>query len=168
MVLAWYAGLASFSNCEHRNQPCFAHSSSALATIPVPLPALGVTMTFAPSMRMIFRRSTLKGSAMQITQSYPLCAHTIATAMPVFPLVASTTVSPFFRTPRRSASVITARARLFFWGEEGTGGIARRVQWVGLRMYLVRYFGRLRWVWYKKYVIGISLKKYRAKKRVRG
>jgi len=33
-----------------------------------------------------------------------LAAHTIASPMPVFPLVASTTVCPGFRSPRRSAS----------------------------------------------------------------
>ena len=37
--------------------------------LPVPLPALGVTMTLAPNMRMRRRRSTEKGSAMQMTQS---------------------------------------------------------------------------------------------------
>jgi hypothetical protein len=41
--------------------------------MPVPLPALGVTMTLAPSMRIILRRSTLKGSAMQMTHLYPCC-----------------------------------------------------------------------------------------------
>ena len=42
-------------------------SSAAFSTMPVPFPALGVTMTFAPSMRISFRRSTEKGSAMVIT-----------------------------------------------------------------------------------------------------
>jgi hypothetical protein len=48
------------------------------------------------------------------------CAHTIATAIPVLPEVASTTVSPFLRRPLRSASSITAMARLLIkfgsWG----------------------------------------------------
>ena len=61
--------LASFSNWWQRNQPFLAQSSSALRTMPVPLPAFGVTMTLAPSMRMRRRRSTEKGSAMQMTQS---------------------------------------------------------------------------------------------------
>jgi len=39
-------------------------------------------MTFAPNMRIILRRSIENGSAMQMTHGYPLCAHTIATAMP--------------------------------------------------------------------------------------
>ena len=56
-------------NWWHRNQPFLAQSSSALRTMPVPLPAFGVTMTLAPSMRMRRRRSTEKGSAMQMTQS---------------------------------------------------------------------------------------------------
>ena len=69
VVASWNFQLASFSNWWQRNQPCFAQSSSALRTMPVPLPALGVTMTLAPSMRMRRRRSTEKGSAMQMTQS---------------------------------------------------------------------------------------------------
>ena len=36
-----------FSNCLQRNHPCFSHSSSAFATMPVPLPAFGVTITDA-------------------------------------------------------------------------------------------------------------------------
>ena len=56
-------------NWWQRNQPFFAQSSSAFLTMPVPLPAFGVTMTLAPSMRMRRRRSTEKGSAMQMTQS---------------------------------------------------------------------------------------------------
>ena len=76
----------------------------------MPFPALGVTITFAPNMRMIFLRSTENGSAMQITHLYPRCAHAIATAIPVFPLVASTTVSPGLSAPLRSASVMTATA----------------------------------------------------------
>ena len=55
-------------NWWQRNQPFFAQSSSALRTMPVPLPALGVTITFAPSMRMSLRRSTEKGSAIVMTQ----------------------------------------------------------------------------------------------------
>ena len=87
--------------------------------MPVPLPAFGVTITFAPSIRISLRRSTEKGSAIVITQLYPRCAHTIATAIPVFPDVASTTVSPGFSAPRFSASSMIASARRSFTDESG-------------------------------------------------
>jgi hypothetical protein len=48
--------------------------------MPVPFPALGVTTTFAPSIRISLRRSIEKGSAMVITQGYPRWAHIMATA----------------------------------------------------------------------------------------
>jgi hypothetical protein len=59
--------LAGFSNCRARNQPFFSASSAALRTMPVPRSAAGVRITFAPSMRMIFRRSTEKVSTMTAT-----------------------------------------------------------------------------------------------------
>ena len=43
-------------------------------------------------------------------QRYPRTAHTIARPTPVFPALASTTVAPGWRTPRRSASSIIASA----------------------------------------------------------
>ena len=49
--------------------------------MPVPFPAFGVTITLAPSIRMSLRRSIENGSAIVITQGYPLCAHIIATAV---------------------------------------------------------------------------------------
>ena len=48
---------------------------------------------------MILRRSTENGSAIVMTHLYPRCAHSIATAMPVLPDVASTTVSPGLSSP---------------------------------------------------------------------
>ena len=144
--------------------------------MPVPLPPFGVTITFAPNMRIILRRSIENGSAIQMTHGYPLCAHTIATAMPerkrekessrlgefwselklarekknisskglnrlikrhqsdqkpiqkcahnkqnvpVFPLVASTTVIPGFNFPLFSASSITANAKRSFTDDKG-------------------------------------------------
>ncbi len=54
--------------------------------------------------RMSFRRSTLKLSAMTTTRGWPFAAHTMASPMPVLPLVASTTVWPGFSSPVFSAA----------------------------------------------------------------
>ena len=59
---------------------------------------------------MSLRRSIEKLSDMSATKGYPLAAQTIASAMPVFPEVASTTVWPGFSSPRRSASSMIAIA----------------------------------------------------------
>jgi hypothetical protein len=45
-----------------------AASSSAFLTMPVPRSAAGVTITFAPSARMILRRSIENDSAMVATK----------------------------------------------------------------------------------------------------
>src|SRR3984885_13429592 len=105
------SALASFSNWRVRNQPCVFASSTAFATMPVPRPAAGVITTLAPRNRINFRRSTLNVSAMVTTSGYPFAAHTMARPIPVFPLVASTTVWPGFSFPVFSASSITPRAR---------------------------------------------------------
>ena len=68
--------------------------------MPWPRSAAGVRITFAPSMRMILRRSIEKVSTITATNGYPFAAHTIASAMPVLPEVASTTVWPGFSVPR--------------------------------------------------------------------
>ena len=52
--------------------------------------AAGVRMTLAPRPRMILRRSTENESAMVATKGWPVAAHTIASAIPVLPLVGST------------------------------------------------------------------------------
>jgi hypothetical protein len=79
--------------------------------MPVPRSAAGVRITFAPNMRMILRRSIEKVSTITATKGYPLAAHTIASAMPVLPEVASTTVCPGLSSPRRSASSMMPIAR---------------------------------------------------------
>jgi hypothetical protein len=61
------SGLASFSNCRHRNQPWVFASSTAFASMPVPFSDAGVSTTLAPRKRMSLRRSTLKLSAMVTT-----------------------------------------------------------------------------------------------------
>ena len=61
------SALASFSNWRHQNQPCASASSRALATMPVPFSAAGVSTTRAPRKRISLRRSTLKLSAMTMT-----------------------------------------------------------------------------------------------------
>src|SRR5687768_4615403 len=53
---------------------------------------------------MSLRRSIENESAITATNGYPLTAQTMASAIPVLPDVASTTVWPGFRVPRRSAS----------------------------------------------------------------
>ena len=52
---------------------------------------------------MSLRRSIEKLSAIVTTSGYPLAAQTIASPIPVLPLVASTTVCPGFSVPLRSA-----------------------------------------------------------------
>ena len=67
VVREWMSGLASFSNCRVRNQPCLAASSCAFTTMPKPRCACGVSTTLAPRKRSSLRRSTLKLSAMVTT-----------------------------------------------------------------------------------------------------
>ena len=67
VVQACMRALASVSNCRVRCQPCALANSLAFLTMPVPFSAAGVTTTLAPSIRMIRRRSTENGSAMQMT-----------------------------------------------------------------------------------------------------
>ena len=62
------SAFASFSNCRTRNQPCFSASSTAFASMPLPLRAAGVRTTFAPRKRIILRRSMLKLSAIVTTR----------------------------------------------------------------------------------------------------
>jgi len=59
---------------------------------------------------MILRRSTENVSTIVATNGCPFAAQTIASAMPVLPDVASTTVCPGLSTPRRSASSMIAIA----------------------------------------------------------
>ena len=68
--------------------------------------AAGVRTRSAPSDRIIARRSRLMLSGMQSVRRYPRAAQTNASAMPVFPLVGSTTFMPGLRSPRFSASQI--------------------------------------------------------------
>ncbi len=79
--------------------------------MPLPRSAAGVRITLAPSMRMILRRSIENVSTMTATNGYPLAAQTIASAMPVLPDVASTTVCPACNAPLFSASSMIAIAR---------------------------------------------------------
>ena len=61
------SAFAWFSNWRHRNQPCLFASSTALASMPLPFSAAGVSTTRAPRKRSSLRRSTLKLSAMVTT-----------------------------------------------------------------------------------------------------
>ena len=78
--------------------------------MPLPRSAAGVRITFAPYARMSLRRSTEKVSVITATNGYPRAAQTIASAMPVLPEVASTTVWPGLSVPRASASRTIASA----------------------------------------------------------
>jgi hypothetical protein len=110
VVRSCASALASLSNWLGRNQPCACASSRALASMPLPFRCAGVSTTCAPRKRISRRRSTLKFSAITITSGWPRRAHTIASPMPVLPLVASTTVWPSTRRPFARASSITASA----------------------------------------------------------
>ena len=72
--------------------------------MPKPFSARGVNTTLAPRNRINFLRSMEKLSAIVTTKGYPLAAQTMASPIPVLPLVASTTVCPGFSVPRNSAS----------------------------------------------------------------
>jgi hypothetical protein len=67
VVRTWTSALAGFSNCRHRNQPCARASSTALASMPEPFSAAGVSTTLAPMKRSSLRRSMLKFSAITTT-----------------------------------------------------------------------------------------------------
>src|ERR1700689_40459 len=101
------------------NQPCASASSMVLLIMPTARSAAGVTMTFAPRNRISLRRSTLNGSAMVITSGYPFAAQTMARPIPVFPLVASTTVCPGLSSPDFSAASITPKADRSFTEPRG-------------------------------------------------
>src|SRR3984885_5618136 len=101
------------------NQPCALASSTALLIMPTARSAAGVTMTFAPRNRISLRRSTLNGSAMVTTSGYPLAAQTMASPIPVFPLVASITVWPGLSSPDFSAASITPSANRSFTEPRG-------------------------------------------------
>ena len=64
----------------------------------------------APRARIILRRSTENVSVITATNGYPLTAQTMASAIPVLPEVASTTVCPAFNRPFFSASLMIAKA----------------------------------------------------------
>ena len=66
-MFRWYSGLAGFSNCWGRNQPCLSASSLACFTIPEPRFAAGLRITLAPRPFMSLRRSTENESAMMAT-----------------------------------------------------------------------------------------------------
>ena len=76
------------------------------------LPASEVNTIFAPKAFITARRSTLIFSGMTKIIRYPRIAATIASAIPVFPLVASINVSPDLISPRISACFIMLSAGL--------------------------------------------------------
>ena len=104
------SGLAGFTNWPAVTAPGIsARSFSASVKAPLIPSSLGVRCTSAPRRASIFRRSTDIVSGMVRTHRYPRAAHTMARAMPVFPDVGSTTVTPSWRRPSRSRPSIMAR-----------------------------------------------------------
>src|SRR3990172_2227344 len=111
VVRRWISGLAKFRNCCGMKNRGFSRSSSSAAnTAPVIPSTAGVRTSSAPNRCSRARRSTLMSSGMVRINRYPLTAATIARPIPVLPEVGSTTVSPGFSRPSRSASSIMARA----------------------------------------------------------
>ena len=106
VVLRWIAGLAGFLNCCGMKYSGFLASSSALPIAPFIPSAPGVRMSSAPNALSICRRSTDIVSGIVNVSGYPLAAQTYARAMPVLPLVGSTTFMPGLSLPVFSASQI--------------------------------------------------------------
>jgi hypothetical protein len=79
-------------------------------TAPVIPSMAGVRWISAPNRDSRRCRSTLMSSGMVRMSRYPRTAHTMASPMPVLPLVGSTTVAPGRNRPRRSASSIMETA----------------------------------------------------------
>jgi len=104
VVAAWMAGLASLANWRARMPPRSATICSAFSTAPRMPSGPGVRTSSAPKARRRALRSALIVSGMARTTSYPRAAPTIARAMPVFPLVASTIVPPGWSSPDASAA----------------------------------------------------------------
>ena len=109
------AGLAGFSNCcGTKYRWSVLASSSAVAMAPGMPSAPGVRMSSAPYARSSMRRSRLIVSGIVSTQRYPRAAHTIARAMPVFPLVGSRMiVSGLIRPACSAASIMDTPMRSF-------------------------------------------------------
>ena len=105
VVRRWMAGLASLANWRARTAPGrSAATASALFTAPFMPSAPGVRMSSAPKARRSARRSFDMVSGIVSTTSYPRAAPTIASAIPVLPLVASTIVPPGPSDPSASAA----------------------------------------------------------------
>mmetsp|Transcript_12354 Transcript_12354/g.20110 ORF Transcript_12354/g.20110 Transcript_12354/m.20110 type:complete len:209 (-) Transcript_12354:91-717(-) len=113
VVSRWILGLSGLLNCCSRNpsSPKESVISSALEMAP-PMPfAAGVSLTSAPKALRRTRRSIDILSGMVKMSLYPLEAATMASPIPVFPLVGSTRVDlPGEISPRASASSIMLRA----------------------------------------------------------
>ncbi len=108
VVRRWISGFAGFLNCCSITAPGVAATiSSALATASR-ISEPGVNTISAPSIRRNATRSCEMRSGMTSVRAYPFAAATNASAMPVLPLVGSTSVAPGLSTPRRSASSISA------------------------------------------------------------
>src|ERR1700761_4016781 len=109
VVARWIAGFAGFSNCcgmKYR-ESVFA-ISSARAIAPGMPSGPGVSTSSAPYARSSIRRSTLIVSGIVSAHRYPRAAHTMASAMPVLPLVGSRMMVSGLISPAFSAASIMA------------------------------------------------------------
>src|SRR5271170_2037078 len=109
VVRRWISGLAGFENWSGRNvsgSRAIARAACTASAIP---PSDSVMSTRAPYSRSRLSRSRLIPCGSVSTRSYPLAAHTNASAIPVLPLVASTIlVRPGSILPSASAASIIA------------------------------------------------------------
>jgi hypothetical protein len=114
VVWKWIFGLAGLSNWRGMNQPASLAIASARATAPFIPSAPGVRTNSAPKPLSIDRRSIDMVSGITRRKRYPRAAQAYAKAMPVLPLVASTTLIPGRKYPCCSASqTIAAPIRHF-------------------------------------------------------
>ena len=109
VVASCAAQLSSFENCRGRKAPFDPAHSSARRMLPRKPPSAWLTRWMsAPKLRIKSIRSRLIQSGMKIVTGWPVARPTPASAMPVFPLVASAIGCPGARRP-------AARARSKMW-----------------------------------------------------
>ena len=99
------AGFANWFGTKYLFGSCLAISWARSSAPSIPFePSL--SMTLAPKANSIWRLSLVMVSGITRSRSYPFTRQTKASPIPVFPLVGSMTVIPFFSFPFFSASSI--------------------------------------------------------------
>jgi len=102
----------------------FASSSTSARSSPETCPggesgACSTNTTSAPRALIIRALSGVFPLDITATKGYPFTAHTMASPVPVFPLVVSTMVCPDLSSPEASASSMIFRAILSFMLKPG-------------------------------------------------